>query len=132
MNFLFLCVVTRILRSILVLLSVARVWRVPLVPGEDHRDSSVAPQHGDRCPCCTGRAGSLVCGSHLYDIRCSPVEYQTTDFLGSLLQEIFTYSALSGSTVVTCRRQSTRFFGRISHVLAREGGLRIDSTMLVG
>ena len=33
MNFPFLYVVTRFLRSVLVLLSVARVWRVPLVPG---------------------------------------------------------------------------------------------------
>ena len=33
MNFLFLHMVTRNLRSILVLLSVARVWRVPLVLG---------------------------------------------------------------------------------------------------
>ena len=25
------------------------------VCSEDHRDSSVAPQHGDGCPCCAGR-----------------------------------------------------------------------------
>ena len=36
----------------------------------------------------------------LFGVRCSPVEHKTTDFPG--LQEIFTYSALSGSTVDTC------------------------------
>ena len=36
-----------------------------------------------------------------YEVWCSPVEYQTTDFPGSLLQEIFPYSALFGSTVDT-------------------------------
>ena len=35
-----------------------------------------------RCPCCAGRAGSLVSGSLLFGVRCSPVEYQTTDFPG--------------------------------------------------
>ena len=47
---------------------------------EDHRKSTVAPQHGDRCPCCTGRAGSLVSGSHV--LWSSPVEYRIMDFLG--------------------------------------------------
>ena len=57
--------------------------------------------------CCTGHGQvSLVSGSLLFGVRCSPVEYQTTDFPG--LQEIFTYSALSGSTVDTCWRHSTR------------------------
>ena len=73
---------------------------------EDHEYSPVAPQHGDRCPCCTGRAGSLASGSLLFGVRCSPVEYQTTDFLG--LEEILTYSALSGSTMDACWRHSTR------------------------
>ena len=49
---------------------------------EDHGDSPVAPQHGVRCPCCAGRAGSLVSGSHLYDIRCSLVECRIMDFSG--------------------------------------------------
>ena len=30
----------------------------------------------------TGRAGPLVSGSLLFGVRCSPVEYQTTDFPG--------------------------------------------------
>ena len=30
---------------------------------EDHKYSPGAPQHGDLCPCCTGRAVSLVSGS---------------------------------------------------------------------
>ena len=49
-----------------------------------------------------------VSDSHLYGVRCSPLEYQTTDFPGRFLQEFFTYSALSGSTVGTCRCQSMR------------------------
>ena len=66
--------------------------------------------------------GFLVSDSLLYGVRCSPVEYQTADFPGSLLQEIFTYSALSGLTVDTCSLQSTRPLGRISHVSYVEGG----------
>ena len=89
---------------------------IPMVfCSEDHRNSPIAPQHGDRCPCCTGRAGFLVSGSHLYDIRCSPVEYRIMDLSGRS-QEWFRYSTLLGSTVDTCSGQSTRRFGRISHV----------------
>ena len=74
---------------------------------KDHRDSPVTPQHGGRCPCCTDRAGSFVSDCHLYGVRCSPVVYQITGFPGRF-QEIFMYSALSGSTVDTCRCQSSR------------------------
>ena len=50
---------------------------IPMVfSSEDHNYSPVAPQHGDRCPCCTGRAGSLASDSLLYGNRCSPVEYK--------------------------------------------------------
>ena len=67
----------------------------------DHRDSPFAV-YGGRCPCCVGRAGSLVSGSHLYVIRCSPVEYRFMDFLGD--PRNVPYSALLGSTVDTCSR----------------------------
>ena len=84
---------------------------IPMVfCSEDHKCSPVAPQHGDLCPCCTGRAVSLVSGSLLFGVRCSPVEYQTTDFPG--LQEICTYAALSGSTVDTCSASVTRSYGK--------------------
>ena len=74
---------------------------IPMVfSSEDHRDSPVAPQHGVRCPCCTSRAGSLVSGSHLCIIWCSPVEYRIMDFLGD--PRNVPYSALLGSTVDTC------------------------------
>ena len=90
---------------------ISPLWRRVSLHGPncsfDHGHSPVA-QHGDRCPCCTGRAGFLVSDSLLFGVRCSPVEYQTTDFPGSLLQEMFTYSALSGLTVDTCWLQSTR------------------------
>ena len=46
-----------------------------------HNYFLVAPQYGDRCPCCTGRAGSHVLDSLLYGVRCSPEEYRTTHFL---------------------------------------------------
>ena len=43
----------------------------------------------------------LVFGSHLYGVRCSPLEYRTMDISGSSLQN-FPYDALLGSTVDTC------------------------------
>ena len=67
---------------------------------EDHSCSPVAPQHGDRCPCCTGRADPLYLA-----VSCTVFGVRLWSFR---LQEIFTYSALSDSTVDTRRRQSTR------------------------
>ena len=99
---------------------------------EGHKCSPVAPRHGGRCPCCAGLAGSLVSGSLLYGVRCSLVEYQTTDFLGSLLQECFTCSALPGSTVGTCSASVYGAFWTGFTRVLRGSGLRIGSTMWIG
>ena len=52
----------------------------------DHRNSPVDPQHGDRCPCCSGRAGSFVYGIHLFEFAC---ENRIMDVSGRLLPDGF-------------------------------------------
>ena len=58
---------------------------------EDHKNSPVAPQHGDRCPCCTVRAGQDFFYSPSYlAVTCLmlvlPVGYNTWTFLGDDFQ----------------------------------------------
>ena len=81
---------------------------------EDHKCSPVAPQHGDLCPCCTGRAVSLVSGSLclVFGVR-----------LWSTILRIFMgfrkYLRIQHFPVrqwIHVRRQSTRSYGSISHV----------------
>ena len=88
---------------------------IPMVfCSEDHKCSPVAPQHGNLCPCCTGRAVSLVSGSLclVFGVR-----------LWSTILRIFLgfrkYLRIQHSPVrqwIHVRRQSTRSYGSISHV----------------
>ena len=77
-----------------------------------------------RCPCCSGRAGSLVSGSHLHGVRCSPVEYRILDFSGRS-QESSVFNSPWFDSVYDA------FWTNVSCAI-REGGLRIDSTRVVG
>ena len=95
----------------------------------DHGDSAVAACFGGRCPCCASHAGSQVlpwrrpwrshsCSSLRNQtlssalciwqslVRCSSVEYRILDFSGRNLPDM-PYSAVPGSTVDTCLRQSS-------------------------
>ena len=74
-----------------------------------------------RCPCCAGRAGSLVSGSHLFDS--SPVEYRIMDFSWS--SQDVPYSTLLGSTVDTCSTSVYEVFGRWASDRFHEGGWMI-------
>ena len=101
-----------------------------LACSEDHRDSLVAPQHGDRCPCCTVRAGQDFLKSPLYlAVTCLVfvVRLWSTGlwtFLGIPLRNGFRMQHSFVRQWIHVWRQSTRPLFEVFHALLVVGSGR--------